>query len=618
VGSRSRGAGHFCRRRLPSLLMSLGILGIWSLSNVATAQAFTTPPPVQPYAPASVSGTLANTAAADGVAISEVEAGVGTGGEVCAATGVETAGVGCIAGAVIAAAAAAPVIYHLIWGSDHNSTAPACTGCIHSAAFNGGTFANKTGDVMGSTYADFFWWGSAPNTTFGSPYNENLYFDAIDAAGHDCGSAVQSTSGDTPGWSASNLLQYSAGAIPTAVATQYGGTYATGANDCTSVGHPPSRIIVSTKNSSSGLYVVVGNFLWNQSSVQTTHNLTFTEHCSDGSTLTGSTGTFNDTDVAPPNVSIPPCPSGTTPTSIVPSDSPGTGGSALDAPTWNAPTVWGTPASDPYAGCDPGGAYAPCPLYWQEVTVPNAWTVAYDDNALDWQDITDPNVTQNTLPSDTSLQSAFGSSSSKLAGPYTDTSDSTKSDYYRAVWGPYVLTVLDGAESDIQRSLTPGTTPAPSNLSDNCFPSGWSAFNPIEWVEKPVRCVLVWAFAPDSPTVQADVTGLSSTWSSSPPGVAAGVVGSFGSALTPPSSSATCDGPIFSATIPGAVHGTTPSQNLSFHPYSMCNSFGLWVHNWVIPLSSALLYLATAVLIAKILGGAIGWRPPMSSGGQSI
>lgn len=53
---------------------------------------------------------------------------------------------------------------------------------------------------------------------------------------------------------------------------------------------------------------------------------------------------------------------------------------------------------------------------------------------------------------------------------------------------------------------TPG---GPSTASTACFPSGWAAFNPFEWVLKPVECALVWAFEPDPNAV---ATALNQAW----------------------------------------------------------------------------------------------------------
>ena len=36
----------------------------------------------------------------------------------------------------------------------------------------------------------------------------------------------------------------------------------------------------------------------------------------------------------------------------------------------------------------------------------------------------------------------------------------------------------------------------PADQGKPCFPSGLSAFNPLQWVERPVQCVMTWAFIP--------------------------------------------------------------------------------------------------------------------------
>lgn len=48
---------------------------------------------------------------------------------------------------------------------------------------------------------------------------------------------------------------------------------------------------------------------------------------------------------------------------------------------------------------------------------------------------------------------------------------------------------------------TAAPTPPPVDVSDapkqaECFPKGWGVFNPFEWVYKPVKCALIWAFQP--------------------------------------------------------------------------------------------------------------------------
>lgn len=82
--------------------------------------------------------------------------------------------------------------------------------------------------------------------------------------------------------------------------------------------------------------------------------------------------------------------------------------------------------------------------------------------------------------------------------------------------------------------------PLPGQDGASCYPSGWAAFNPLEWVYKPVKCVLVWAFVPDTSAVTQEFTATWSDVSSKPPvsivlpmvsfvqGMAGGVFGSCG------------------------------------------------------------------------------------------
>lgn len=48
-----------------------------------------------------------------------------------------------------------------------------------------------------------------------------------------------------------------------------------------------------------------------------------------------------------------------------------------------------------------------------------------------------------------------------------------------------------------------------------CFPQGWGALNPLEWVYKPVKCALVWAFVPSPGSW--DVAGLKAQAAARPP-----------------------------------------------------------------------------------------------------
>lgn len=41
--------------------------------------------------------------------------------------------------------------------------------------------------------------------------------------------------------------------------------------------------------------------------------------------------------------------------------------------------------------------------------------------------------------------------------------------------------------------------PQDQQAKGECFPHGWGLLNPVEWVYKPVKCALVWAFVPKTP-----------------------------------------------------------------------------------------------------------------------
>lgn len=64
-----------------------------------------------------------------------------------------------------------------------------------------------------------------------------------------------------------------------------------------------------------------------------------------------------------------------------------------------------------------------------------------------------------------------------------------------------------GTGADTSPGTSPGVPvgalPRPENEAEGseCMPTGWAAFNPIEWILKPVKCALQWAFVPKKPLV---------------------------------------------------------------------------------------------------------------------
>lgn len=108
----------------------------------------------------------------------------------------------------------------------------------------------------------------------------------------------------------------------------------------------------------------------------------------------------------------------------------------------------------------------------------------------------------------------------------------------------------------------PSDTPPPGGEDPpeggECFPSGWGWLNPVEWVLKPVKCALVWAFWDDD---AADEIG--SLWGDSAgPWVDTAVesgegvefTASVGECFTIPTSTAElCSSDVLDAPVPGSV-----------------------------------------------------------------
>lgn len=53
------------------------------------------------------------------------------------------------------------------------------------------------------------------------------------------------------------------------------------------------------------------------------------------------------------------------------------------------------------------------------------------------------------------------------------------------------------------RGTDPGTVTLPVTPGTSCFPSGWDAFNPLQWIYEPVLCALRDAFVPSSSQMQS-------------------------------------------------------------------------------------------------------------------
>ncbi len=123
--------------------------------------------------------------------------------------------------------------------------------------------------------------------------------------------------------------------------------------------------------------------------------------------------------------------------------------------------------------------------------------------------------------------------------------DPNRSSDYECRWGSYVVPTDECSVYRVPGELLPntqinpdGTTtylpwpplPAPTAAanpgaaSQGCFPSGWSAFNPVQWVLMPVQCALSWAFVPSSATSTDWQTFVSDVQTHPPVSIAVGGV----------------------------------------------------------------------------------------------
>lgn len=96
--------------------------------------------------------------------------------------------------------------------------------------------------------------------------------------------------------------------------------------------------------------------------------------------------------------------------------------------------------------------------------------------------------------------------------------------------------------------------------SRSCMPSGWGVFNPVEWILKPMKCALEWAFVPRPSKLASVGDKLQVLVANSGPGRAIEKVKAWGSVV--PAASG-CEGPPVNFSFMG-VH-------VNSHPFSACS-----------------------------------------------
>ena len=154
-------------------------------------------------------------------------------------------------------------------------------------------------------------------------------------------------------------------------------------------------------------------------------------------------------------------------------------------------------------------------------------------------------------------------------------------------------TATGGGDPSPSPSGGPGSqgSPDPADQAGNeCFPSGWGVFNPAEWVLKPVKCALTWAFVPPS-TSWGDFWGTNKgRMEGSPIGGWAAVVGGFESAFAVGSGANGCQGPAVPTGVLASAIGTP------IYPFDACSGV------------KATAAAASRIFLTVSIGWASAWR----------
>jgi hypothetical protein len=268
--------------------------------------------------------------------------------------------------------------------------------------------------------------------------------------------------------------------------------------------------------------------------------------CSDGSTVTADSADFTETDASFPAFPDVTCAAGSTATSIIVTEE-----SAGLSPS----TVWTytepAPVSDwraTYPLCGTGA----CTLGLLKTGPTGTATGDCFQTAglcADW--FTDPDKSSNYQctygPAGAATDVAL--SECNLYSPTFDVQEQAKGVPYG-----------DPATGDIPTSLgDPDTSPVGGGSGDgsSCFPSGWSAFNPVEWVYDPIKCALVWAFVPDSATLSSFTGNITTAYNATSIGEWFSALSVVGVVIVP---SGGCGGAVMH--IPSLV-GSGPGQDVT-------------------------------------------------------
>lgn len=139
--------------------------------------------------------------------------------------------------------------------------------------------------------------------------------------------------------------------------------------------------------------------------------------------------------------------------------------------------------------------------------------------------------------------------------------------------------------------------PGPNAGGGECYPTGWAAFNPVEWVLKPVECALSWAFVPSVATV----TDLQDGVANDVKRVGFGPIDDAVTAgLAPLGNSSGCAGPTFNFDFEGT--------HTSIQPLNACSG-GMAVAAGVVYAFTTLVFIAGGGFVfLRAIGSAFGYN----------
>lgn len=153
-----------------------------------------------------------------------------------------------------------------------------------------------------------------------------------------------------------------------------------------------------------------------------------------------------------------------------------------------------------------------------------------------------------------------------------------------------------GTQTTVKPSTSAGASADPATGAErpDCWPSGWAAFNPLNWVLQPLQC----AFSPRQSAIVKNETQVSTAWKNSSVGVLGTAVGGF--FITPPGGG--CQGITIDTSWLG-TGGYIQGAPTSVHMLAACPG-DYFEH--IAPIVNGLLTAGIAVMALLALGRLLG------------